>query len=94
MKKSLSDDLYCYLSPDDVYDEGEDTSVELEGVEQTSSGGYMMKLSIPSVFFKYIIGKEGRTKANIERDTRCRMTIPNRGTEGDIGTVASHSTGP
>jgi len=68
-----------------VYDEGEDATLELEGVEQTPGGGYVLHLPIPSVFFKYIIGREGKTKSNIEKDTMCRLRIPGKGREGDIG---------
>lgn len=67
---------------DDVYDEGEETT--LKGAEPTASGGYRLRLPIPSVFFKYVIGKEGRTKASIERETGCRLGIPGIGREGDI----------
>ena len=75
---------------DDVYDEGEDTAVDLEGLEQLRNGSYQLKMPIPAVFFKYIIGKEGRTKKGIERDTDCRLWIPSRGKEGDVGQF-SHS---
>lgn len=70
---------------DDVYDEGEDVESELTGVEKMRSGNYKLKLPVPSVFFKYIIGKEGRTKKGIERDTECHLLIPSKGREGDIG---------
>ncbi len=58
---------------------------DMEGLEQTVGGGYVLRLPIPSVFFKYIIGREGKTKSSIERDTRCRLRIPGRGKEGEIG---------
>lgn len=67
-----------------MYDEGEDTTAELEGLEQLPNGTYQLKLPTPSQFFKYIIGKEGRTKKGIERDTGCHLWIPSRGVEGDI----------
>ena len=68
-----------------MYDEGEDITAELEGLEQLPNGTYQLKLPVPSQFFKYIIGKEGRTKKGIERDTECHLSIPSRGIEGDIG---------
>ena len=72
---------------DDEYDEGEEPEwAELDGVEDLPGGvGYSLRVATPSVFFKHIIGREGRTKANIERDTKCRIRIPPRGKEGDIG---------
>ena len=72
---------------DDVYDEGEDIETEIAGVEKLSSGKYRLKLPVPSVFFKYIIGKEGRTKKGIERDTECHLWLPSKGIEGDVGNV-------
>ena len=68
-----------------MYDEGEDVETELKGVEKLKNGNYRLKLPIPSVFFKYIIGKEGRTKKGIERDTECHLWLPSRGREGDVG---------
>ena len=70
---------------DDVYDEGEDIDAELAGVEKLSNGNYRLKLQVPSVFFKYVIGREGRVKKGIERDTECHLWVPGRGKEGDIG---------
>ena len=70
---------------DDEYDEGEDTTVELQGVEPLPGGGYLIRLPIPSVFFKYIIGREGKTKTNIEKETGCKLKIPSWGVEGDVG---------
>ena len=70
---------------DDVYDEGEDLETEVDGVERRSNGNYRLKLPVPSVFFKYIIGREGRIKKGIERDTECHLWLPSRGIEGDVG---------
>ena len=70
---------------EDTYDEGEDTAADLEGVEQLRDGNYQLRLPIPSQLFKHIIGKEGRTKKAIERDTECQLAIPSRGREGDVG---------
>ena len=70
---------------DDMYDEGDDIETVLKGIEKMRNGNYRLKLPIPSVFFKYIIGKEGRTKKGIERDTECRLWLPSKGREGDVG---------
>ena len=70
---------------DDTYDEGEEPLSELQGVVQLPGGRYSLSLAIPDVFFKYIIGRFGSTCENIERDTKCRLTIPRRGARGDIG---------
>lgn len=70
---------------DDTYDEGEDVCEELEGLEKTAAGKFVLSLPIPPVFFKYIIGVGGATKTTIEKDTGCRITIPRKGMEGNIG---------
>lgn len=41
-----------------------------------SSRGLTLKLRICPVFYSFIIGKRGLTKANIESETRTRVTIP------------------
>ena len=70
---------------DDTYDEGDEPFSELEGLVSLPGGGYSLSLSIPEVFFKYIIGHRGSTRSNIEKDTKCRLTVPQRGRGGDIG---------
>ena len=70
---------------DDVYDEGEDVDREVAGAEKLSNGYYRLNLPVASVFFKYIIGREGRIKKGIERDTECRLWLPSKGVEGDVG---------
>ena len=67
-----------------MYDEGEDLAEELKGVEHTRDGGLLLRMDIPGVFYKYIIGRQGRTKATIEKDTGCRIRIPGRGRTGHV----------
>ena len=78
-----------FIAQDDVYDEGDESAVQLEGVEPTpGGGGFILKMDIPSNFYKYIIGRQGNTKASIEKETKCRIRIPRRGEKGDIGEIA------
>ena len=53
-------------------------------IEQTDNG-FRLRIPIPSVYFKYIIGKKGETKRKIENDTRTQIRIPKQGEEGNIG---------
>ena len=69
MEEDLYDDEYC---DDDV------------DIEETESG-YRLRLSIPSAFFKFIIGKKGETKRRLENETGTQIKIPKQGAEGDIG---------
>ena len=75
--------LTCIPS-DDEYDEGDDLAEELKGVERTRAGKLLFRMDIPEVFYKYIIGKQGRTKSTIEKDTGCRIQVPSRGRKGDV----------
>ena len=73
---------------DDVYDEGQDTTMELEGLEQipaNAGGGFSLSLAVPQIFFKFIIGAKGATRANIEQETKCLLRIPRRGQDGNLG---------
>ena len=68
-------------------DEVEEEEEEEEGfdeVQELASGDFEATMDLPSVFFKYIIGKEGKTRATIERDTGCRLRIPRREEDGPI----------
>lgn len=55
---------YC----DEVCDEG-------VNIEETSRG-FSLKLEIPSVYYKYIIGKKGETRARIQVETHTRIIVP------------------
>lgn len=70
-------------------EEEEEANEELEDSIEKTARGYRASLKIPSVFFKYIIGKGGQTRANIERETRCKITVPSRSATGDIVLEAS-----
>lgn len=47
--------------------------------------GFALKLPVPAAFYKYIIGRQGVTKTAIERETKTRIRVPQRGAVGDIG---------
>ena len=72
----------------DVYDEGQESGLHLEGLESIPSergGGFSLSLPIPATFFKYVIGAKGVTRSNIEEDTKCKLRIPRKGQDGDLG---------
>ena len=76
---------YLHVQGDDHYDEGQGT-VELDGAEPLPGDkGFRLAIDIPSVFYKYIIGRQGATKHSIEKDTNTRIKVPPRGVEGEIG---------
>ena len=55
----------------------------VEGIESTAAG-YQLKVQLPSVFYKFIIGKKGETKKRLESETRTQIRIPKQNEEGDI----------
>uniref|UniRef100_A0A8C5HZ57 K Homology domain-containing protein n=1 Tax=Gouania willdenowi TaxID=441366 RepID=A0A8C5HZ57_GOUWI len=60
-------------------DEGCDTHF----IEQTDKG-YRCSIDVPSVLYKYIIGKKGETRKRLEFDTKTSINIPKQGVEGQI----------
>ena len=78
--------LICYvlshfIEEDEYADEFCDDSTN---IEQTQDG-FKMRMSIPSAYFKYIMGKKGETKRKLENDTKTQIRIPRQGEEGEIG---------
>jgi len=70
-----------------VADEYADESCAIDAIEdiESTAAGYQLKLQLPSVFFKYIMGKKGETKKRLESETRTQIKIPRQHEEGDIG---------
>jgi len=70
-----------------VADEYADESCAIDAIEdiESTAAGYQLKLQLPSVFFKHIIGKKGETKKRLESETRTQIKIPRQHEEGDIG---------
>uniref|UniRef100_A0A3Q3Q1U4 K Homology domain-containing protein n=1 Tax=Monopterus albus TaxID=43700 RepID=A0A3Q3Q1U4_MONAL len=58
-------------------------------IEQTDKG-YRCAIDVPSVFYKYIIGKKGETRRRLEFDTKTSISIPKQGVEGQIVITGSH----
>ena len=65
-------------------EEEEDLAEQLKGAEPIPGGGIRLRMDIPEVFYRYIIGRQGTTKRTIENDTGCRITVPGRGRTGDV----------
>ncbi len=70
---------------DDVYDEGNDSLLDMEGLEPNPRGeGYILALAIPPAFHGFIVGYKGATRMNIEKETKCHLRIPPKGQAGSI----------
>ncbi|XP_068113876.1 activating signal cointegrator 1 complex subunit 1 isoform X2 [Hyperolius riggenbachi] len=61
-------------------------------IEETDKG-YQCYIDLPSQLFKYIIGKKGETKRNLESDTRTSINIPRQGMEGEIVITGQNRNG-
>ncbi|XP_063290015.1 activating signal cointegrator 1 complex subunit 1 [Pelobates fuscus] len=60
---------------------------------EESERGFKCTVDLPSQLFKYIIGKKGETKRNLESDTRTSISIPRPGLEGEIVITGQHRNG-
>jgi len=58
---------------------------------ESTAAGYQLRVQLPSVFYKFIIGKKGETKKRLESETRTIIKIPQQHEEGDIGIFISLS---
>lgn len=74
---------FSYMGPPESEDLGEDETCDSQFIEQTDKG-YRCAIDVPSVLYKYIIGKKGETRRRLEFDTKTSINIPKQGVEGQI----------
>ncbi|XP_041671455.1 activating signal cointegrator 1 complex subunit 1 [Cheilinus undulatus] len=74
---------FSYSGPPESEDLAEDESCDTHFIEQTDKG-YRCAIDVPSVLYKYIIGKKGETRRRLEFDTKTSISIPKQGVEGQI----------
>ncbi|XP_077406868.1 activating signal cointegrator 1 complex subunit 1 isoform X2 [Vanacampus margaritifer] len=58
-------------------------------IEQTERG-FRCAIDVPTVLYKYIIGKKGETRKRLETDTKTSINIPKQGVEGQIVVTGPH----
>ncbi|KAM8730702.1 activating signal cointegrator 1 complex subunit 1 [Acanthopagrus schlegelii] len=81
---------YSYMGPPEGEDlADEDETCDTNFIEQTDKG-YRCAIDVPSVLYKYIIGKKGETRRRLEFDTKTNISIPKPGVEGQIVITGSH----
>ncbi|XP_043087092.1 activating signal cointegrator 1 complex subunit 1 [Puntigrus tetrazona] len=61
-------------------------------IEQTDRG-FRCAVDVPSVLYKYIIGKKGETRKRLESETKTSISIPKQGVEGPIVITGAHRAG-
>ncbi|XP_075999657.1 activating signal cointegrator 1 complex subunit 1 [Genypterus blacodes] len=87
-EEQYEEEELSYLEPpesDDLADEACDSHC----IEQTDKG-FRCAIDVPSVLYKYIIGKKGETRRRLESDTKTNISIPKPGVEGQIVVTGSH----
>lgn len=60
-------------------DSTEILSVDNEDITTDNKGNFSLKMHVSNTFFRFIIGKRGQTKMNIESETRTHFKIPREG---------------
>ncbi|XP_073723369.1 activating signal cointegrator 1 complex subunit 1 isoform X2 [Misgurnus anguillicaudatus] len=60
-----------------------DEPCDTHNIEQTEKG-FRCAIDVPSVLYKYIIGKKGETRKRLESETKTSISIPKQGVEGQI----------
>ncbi|CAJ1080289.1 activating signal cointegrator 1 complex subunit 1 [Xyrichtys novacula] len=80
---------FSYMGPPESEDLAEEESCDTHMIEQTEKG-YRCAIDVPSVLYKYIIGKKGETRKRLEFDTKTSINIPKQGVEGQIVITGSH----
>ncbi|XP_038591506.1 activating signal cointegrator 1 complex subunit 1 [Micropterus salmoides] len=80
---------FSYMGPPDSEDLAADETCDTHFIEQIDKG-YRCAIDVPSVLYKYIIGKKGETRRRLEYDTKTSISIPKQGVEGQIVITGSH----
>ncbi|XP_029383116.1 activating signal cointegrator 1 complex subunit 1 isoform X2 [Echeneis naucrates] len=78
-----------YMGPPGYEEFAEDETCDTYSVEKTDKG-YRCAFDVPSVLYKYIIGKKGETRRRLEFDTKTSISIPKQGVEGQIVITGAH----
>ncbi|XP_039991101.1 activating signal cointegrator 1 complex subunit 1 [Xiphias gladius] len=80
---------FSYMGPTESEELAADETCDTHVIEQTDKG-YRCAIDVPSVLYKYIIGKKGETRRRLEFDTKTSISIPKQGVEGQIVITGSH----
>ncbi|XP_011617159.2 activating signal cointegrator 1 complex subunit 1 [Takifugu rubripes] len=80
---------FSYMRPPESEDCADDEICDTYVIEQTDKG-FRCAIDVPSVLYKYIIGKKGETRRRLEFDTKTSINIPKQGVEGQIVITGFH----
>lgn len=82
---------FSYSGPPESEDLVEEETCDTHCIEQTEKG-FRCAIDVPSVLYKYIIGKKGETRRRLEYDTKTSISIPKQGVEGQIVITGAHKS--
>ncbi|CAL8282985.1 unnamed protein product [Merluccius merluccius] len=85
------DDFYHDERGTEYEESATDEVCESHSIEQTDNG-FRCAIEVPSVLYKYIIGKKGETRKRLETDTKTSINIPKQGVEGQIVITGSQKS--
>ncbi|XP_047465338.1 activating signal cointegrator 1 complex subunit 1 [Mugil cephalus] len=74
---------FSYMGTTESDELADEETCDTQFIEQTDKG-YRCAIDVPSVLYKYIIGKKGETRKRLEFDTKTSINIPKQGVEGQI----------
>ncbi|XP_029933175.1 activating signal cointegrator 1 complex subunit 1 [Myripristis murdjan] len=83
------EDDFSYAGAAESEELAADDACDSHGIEQTPKG-FRCAIDVPSVLYKYVIGKKGETRRRLEADTKTSISIPKPGVEGQIVITGSH----
>ncbi|XP_073684069.1 activating signal cointegrator 1 complex subunit 1 [Garra rufa] len=81
------EDEFPYSEP--VAEECLEEPCDAYNIQQTDKG-FRCAIDVPSVLYKYIIGKKGETRKRLESETKTSISIPKQGVEGQIVITGAH----
>jgi len=83
--------LGAYVEEDEHSDDGagvaaaEDMDSTDCHIQQHANGSFSTAWHVPQAYLSVLIGRQGAARKRLERETGCRVTVPGRGEDGDVG---------
>merc|ERR1712232_1112305 len=85
-RKLIIDENLKFKGQSNTYDDeeyDEDEVRELDDQMWYERDEWVLKMDLPAVFHRFIIGKQGANKSRLERESGAKIQIPNREDQED-----------
>ena len=76
--------MHYFTISDDVY--ADEVCDAFSPIEKTDNG-YRLTMTVPDVYFKFIVGKKGETKKRIENETETLVKVQRTNHGTSLGNV-------